>query len=165
MSNDNTPEVQRENIRLEYSEIGRHYAEVAKFRFSVPAFYLAAIALLTREEVSTWKSLVLMVMTIFVWFIDLRNRYLVATLLDRGKQIETKYWGYPGLDDKSKEGDPGFFTVSRQNKPILLRVLFKERAIPQKLLEYTRHANALDGLFIVMLIIAATMFVAAMRDP
>ena len=120
---------------------------MARFRFTIPAFYLAAVGLLLREGMDIVKAVVLLIITLAVWTIELRNRQLIEILRARGEKIETGYWHHRA------EGDETACYTSLRILPAVRTRIFG------CLVNWTTtgpisHSNALDALFGLMIIVS-----------
>src|SRR4030095_15276633 len=89
------PDQGAENLRAEYSALSAYFNTVVTFRFTTLGFYLAAVALICSGETpSRSKAFVLLVITVSLYLVELRNRTLYKNVSDRAMQIEREYWGY-----------------------------------------------------------------------
>ncbi|MGB2754895.1 MAG: hypothetical protein WBD75_09190 [Phycisphaerae bacterium] len=95
---------QAENMRAEYTSLCSYYAQVISFRFTLLGFFIAAVALvLTSENVPFSRGLVLIGISVPVWFIEIRNRQIFHRLLRRGMEIEDKWYGLQADPGTNKE--------------------------------------------------------------
>ena len=89
------PDQDPENLRAEYSALSAYFNTVVTFRFTTLGFYLAAVALICGGEApSRSRAFVLLVITVSLYLVELRNRTLYKNLSDRAMQIEREGWGY-----------------------------------------------------------------------
>jgi hypothetical protein len=93
------PKVAPENLRAKYNTLQAYINSVVTFRFTTLGFYLAAVALILGLKPSFEKYLILVLITIPLYILELRNRFLKNDLGAQAEQIENK-WGYV-LDNKS----------------------------------------------------------------
>jgi len=141
-----------DDIRTEYSALSNYFNTVVTFRFTTLGFYLAALALIIGSGATIGKSLLLIIITISLYLMELRNRALYKNLADRGMQIERKYWKYTN----EKHYDPFYAHMMKEELP-------KEdnETIPSKPNEdeakilgqkvpgsFIRHSWALDILYL-----------------
>ena len=98
-----------EDVRAEYTALSSYATTVVTFRFTLLGFYLAATGLIIGGVLSKEKAALLLGLSVALWFMELRNRSLLANLAERGMQIEREHWGYRG-----KRAYEPFF--SHQNK-------------------------------------------------
>lgn len=153
--NEETHKTNEENLRTEYSALTSYGNMVVSFRFTLVGFYLAAIGLIATGCPSKEKAILLVWLSIVLWFLELRNRGLLFNLSERGVQIERTYWGYRGPrayepfishqnkvkpKDDPKAGDPP--------DPDPTRILFWQLKIP------VSHIVALDLLYLGIIVYA-----------
>jgi hypothetical protein len=74
---------------------------VVNFRFTVIGFYLAFLGLVVSQYNDSFKEInrfllcaVIVIITIFVWFLDLRTRVLYNSIGFRGYEIEMDLWKF-----------------------------------------------------------------------
>jgi hypothetical protein len=111
--NNNSPNADKSYLQTEYSALSSYFNTVVTFRFTTLGFFLAALALIVASEVTRGKAILLMVITIALWLIELRNRTLYDNLGERGMQIERTYWEYKG-----KHAYEPFFSHMFKKKPV-----------------------------------------------
>ena len=69
------PEQTPEDVRAEYGVIGMYTSAMTGARFQTVAIYLAALGLiLSRGSPSQLTSLLILVVSVGLWLLDLRNR-------------------------------------------------------------------------------------------
>lgn len=85
-----------EDVRAEYTALSSYATTVVTFRFTLLGFYLAATGLIIGGVLSKEKAALLLGLSVALWFMELRNRSLLANLAERGMQIEREHWGYRG---------------------------------------------------------------------
>ena len=91
-----------DGLKMEYAEISRNYLETAKFRLSIPGFYIVAAGLLLRE--GTGRTLFLLaIITVVVWLMEWRNREVLWMLRRRGHYIERYWWIERDLLNENKQ--------------------------------------------------------------
>jgi hypothetical protein len=83
-----------DNLRAEYNALSAYFNTVVTFRFTTLGLYLAAVALLLGGNPLFDRYLILLVITFFVFLIEIRNQTLYKNLSERAMQIERDYWGY-----------------------------------------------------------------------
>ena len=78
----------------EYSAISTQFSSVINFRVLVFSFFIAVISLTFMSNMgNVWKSLFLIIFTLIIWALELRNREVSHILLIRGCDIEnSKQW-------------------------------------------------------------------------
>lgn len=135
------------NLRTEYSVIGSYVTAMTGMRFQTVAIYLAALGLiLGREGTPSWPTLsLILVVSVGLWILDLRNRDILQRLGDRGKEIEQSFWSYP-------EGSETGFFLDREVKAQLKLATFKispnSKLLPRRLIS---HAFAIDLIFVAVI--------------
>jgi hypothetical protein len=85
--------VQPENLRVKYSTLLAYINSVVTFRFTTLGFYLAAVGIILSGTPSLEKYFLLALISISLYIIEIRNRFLKNDLGARAEQIEKK-WGY-----------------------------------------------------------------------
>jgi len=79
-------------LLTEYSSISSYFNQVINFRFTTFGFFIAVIGFLfSNEDVfkdETILGWIIVVLTVIVWLLELRNRSLSRSLTKRGKEIE-----------------------------------------------------------------------------
>ena len=140
-----------ENLRTEYDALSAYFNVVVNLRFTILGLYLAAVGLIVGGSPSLEKYFILLVLTFFVFWIELRNQSLAKNVSDRGMQIEREYWGYSGdrvyepfyshqlktPADGQKKPEPDYPEIHGK----VLKIL-------------TSHTIALDSLYTIILIYA-----------
>ena len=107
MTDSDKEEQRLENIRTEYGAISAKLNQLPSFRFALAGFYLAAVGVIASRAKPAGVHFILLIgLTLVLWLIDLRTRALLANISNRGKQIETRDWGYAGWITGMKERDP-----------------------------------------------------------
>ena len=82
------------NLRTEYSALSSYFNTVVSFRFTSLGFYLAAVGLICKDDAPTVaRGLLLLLITVSIYLIELRNRTLYKNLACRGAEIERIWWG------------------------------------------------------------------------
>ena len=84
---------QPENLPVIYNNLLAYINTVVTFRFTILGFYLAAVALILGVNSSFERYLILVFITISLYIIELRNRFLKNELEAQVKQIQKK-WHY-----------------------------------------------------------------------
>jgi len=80
-------------LRTEYSALSNYHNRVITFRFTTVAFFIAAVAFILRiDKLDFEHYLLLLLISLGIWIIELRNRAIFDNLLRRGRKIE-EYWG------------------------------------------------------------------------
>ncbi len=80
-----------ENLRVKYNALEAYINTVVTFRFTTLGFYLAVVALILGGTPSFGKYLLLDFITIPLYIIELRNRFLKNDLGARAKLIENEW--------------------------------------------------------------------------
>lgn len=112
MCEENDYKNHRADVRQEYSELSKYFNTVISFRFTLLGFYLAAVGLILKDNISFGKAVLLIGISLFIWCLDLRNRTIYYCLTKRGMQIERQIWGYKG----NQAYDP-FYSAMMKEKP------------------------------------------------
>ena len=96
-----------QDLRTEYSVLGSYITGMTGMPFQTVTIFLAGVGLLASSdnEPSSTGALILVV-SIGLWILDLRNRDVLRRLGDRGIQIERDVWHY---EDHGEAGHSGFF--------------------------------------------------------
>lgn len=136
-----------DNLRTEYSVIGSYVTAMTGMRFQTMAIYLAALGLIvSRGTPSSLGAALILVVSVGLWILDLRNRDVLERLGRRGVEIEHA-WGY---DDAvpSGMGGAGFFLDEKV--PATLRVFwFDSRPVPTRVSRrLISHAFGIDLVFL-----------------
>jgi hypothetical protein len=139
-----TPPEHKEEMRTIYTHITSYINAVVTFRFTVLGFFLAGVGIILAGTQSWYKYFFLVVITICLYIIELRNRFLSKHLEAHARQIEEK-WGY--------------FEEHKNNFAPEQVWIFK-RAIPpdKRKLDYAwkglTHSFALDILYVSVFVYA-----------
>lgn len=77
-----TYKIDEENLRTEYFAITSYTNLVVQFRFLLAGFFLTVVGVLVAfgSGFSNWRAMLLIWLSIVLWFIELRNRSLLLTL-------------------------------------------------------------------------------------
>ena len=113
-----------EELRAEYGVIGTYTTAMTSARFQTVAIYLAALGLILSRggSPSQLTSLLILVVSIGLWLLDLRNRDVLFEVGERGTSIEEHDWGHSRrATPKPTTGGDGFFMDSKV--PPRLRLL------------------------------------------
>jgi hypothetical protein len=103
------PTAESENLPVIYNSLLAYINSVVTFRFTTLGFFLAAVGLILAGTPSLGKYILLSLITIALYIIELRNRFLKNELEVETKQIVHK-WHY----NEDKEGyytQPNFTTI------------------------------------------------------
>jgi hypothetical protein len=140
---DSTPE----NLRAEYGVIGTSTTAMTTARYQTVAIYLAALGLILSQGTPSQLTLVLiLVVSVGLWLMDLRNRDLLLRLGERGTRIEKKAWKGRERKHPTTGGD-GFFLDS--GVPPRLRLLMADPiAMPGQVSWAVSHAFGIDTVFL-----------------
>lgn len=76
----------------EYQALSSYFMKVIDFRFIVFGFYITTIGLILADKVKPYKLIIIIVITILIWLLELRNRGLSGSLIERGIQIENEIY-------------------------------------------------------------------------
>jgi len=87
-------QIKNDILVAEYTAIIGHFNTTVNFRIVVFGFYIAAICIIFPSMLTNWwGSLFILIFTIFIWILELRNRGLADSLLNRGYEIEkSRVW-------------------------------------------------------------------------
>ena len=80
-------------LPLEYQAISGYFIKIIDFRFIVFGFYITAIGLLFSGAIESYKLVVIIILTVFIWLLEIRNRALANNLIERGIKIEENIYG------------------------------------------------------------------------
>lgn len=148
------PDPKPENLRAEYGVLASYITAMTGMRFQTIAIYLAAIGLIVSAGTpSSLSALLILVVSLGLWVLDLRNRDVLHRLGERGQMIE-RIWGHrvelSSTDRKElpKEGGAGFFLDSVVPPRIRLLTL-DARNIPKPISPWAlTHAFGIDVVFL-----------------
>jgi hypothetical protein len=103
-----------ESLRAEYGVVASYITAMTGMRFQTLAIYLAAVGLVSRENASSLTGLLILVVSVGLWVLDLRNRDVLHRLGERGEAIEEIWGNRLALSREDprwppKEGGAGFF--------------------------------------------------------
>jgi hypothetical protein len=147
-----------DNLRAKYNALSAYINAVVTFRFTTLGFFLAAVALILGVKPSCEKYLILFLITLSLYIIELRNRFLKNELELPAMQIE-QHWGYFENGKKNIQLKPTtiFFIVI--NRKYIIPEDDKDKfnkhlgIIFQKP-RFITHSIALDILYISILLYA-----------
>ena len=150
------PLVEPENLPVIYNNLLAYINTVVTFRFTTLGFYLAAVALILGVNSSFERYLILVFITISLYIIELRNRFLKNELEAQVKQIQKK-WHYieGGYNDDELQPTTIFGMVINKKDDIL--EINKSEPKPEfgKFLTLKiTHSIALDSLYFSIFIYA-----------
>jgi hypothetical protein len=83
-----------ENLRVKYKTLLDYINTVVIFRFTTLSLYLAAVGLILGGKASLSRYILLDAITICIYILEIRNRYIKNDLEVRAKKIEHDEWGY-----------------------------------------------------------------------
>ena len=130
-------EMNKDNIRTEYTAISAKLNQLPSFRFALAGFYVAGVGVIASMNNPTKLHFILLILITFaLWLIDLRTRSLLSIVGKRGAEIE-RLWGNDGWITRMTQKDPG------QVKVLWLR---REYKLPANI----SHSLGLDILFVVV---------------
>jgi len=142
----NESSVNEENIRTEYAAVSAKLNQLPSFRFALIGLYVAGVGLIASStSPNIWNYFLIIGLTIPLWLIDLRTRWLLINIGNRGIQIE-KEWGYEGWisqmsnrkTSESKENDS-----SSVREPDGVKLFFWKVKLPRII----SHSLGFDLLF------------------
>ncbi len=107
------------NLRTEYSELSRYFAEVIKFRFTVLGLFAAGqvAVLISAQAHARLVFLLAGIVTFAFWIVELRNRITYRNIVERGAEIEKRLGFF--LDSKTQSYFTGMFS-SNSSGPIYI---------------------------------------------
>lgn len=151
------PLVEQENIRAKYRTLLDYINSVVTFRFTTLGFFLAAVALILSGAPTLGKYILLCLITIALYIIELRNRFLKNRLDLQRKNIEKK-WGFDenGMDDNEPEPTYIFFIPFKTEKNSKNEDYVKSGIT---------HSLALDLLYFVILFYALCHVISLLFWP
>ena len=140
-----------ENLRTMYNAIVDYHNNLVNMRFTVAGLYIAATAFLADIWFSRLPSqdpyigiaILGILLTFIFWVLEIRTRSLVFNLGKRGLDIEQQIYAGPDL---------GFFELMRKQPDLPIWPFSKEKHIPQEISEELTHSNALNLLYLVILL-------------
>ena len=143
------------NLRSEYSVIGSYVTQMTGMRFQTIAIYLAALGLVfSRGAPSSPTAGLILVVSVGLWILDLRNRDLLKRLGERGRTIE-QVWGYQ-KDPTTGAGGAGFF--HDETVPARLRLFTADRPFSDRLSpRLISHALGIDLIFVAVIVYAVAL--------
>jgi hypothetical protein len=145
----------RDDVRTEYAVIASYVTAMTGMRFQTVTIFLAAVGLIaTAGNQSPRTGLLILVVSIGLWILDLRNREILRRLGARGSHIEEHEWRY---EDRGAAGPSGFFLDGEKRAGI--RLLGLEPWVPHGLAgRALRHEFAIDVVFVGVAAYAVTLF-------
>ncbi len=104
-ANDNASDY-KDFLIAEYSSISSYFNQVINFRFVSFGFFITVVGFLFSEVSYRTESIntrywVILILTILVWMLELRNRSLSAQLSTRAKEIE-KYFFHEDIPSEEE---------------------------------------------------------------
>jgi hypothetical protein len=136
--------VQPENLTAIYNNLLTYINTVVTFRFTTLALYLPAVGLILGVNPPLEKYLILLLITVSVYIIELRNRFLKNDLEARALQIQ-KTWGYTFSREENYNPSVTYILWI----PLKHRInYYEEKGIT--------HSWAIDILYTVILLYALT---------
>jgi hypothetical protein len=115
-------------------------------RFQTVTIFLAAVGLITtRSGQSPRTGALILVVSIGLWLLDLRNRDVLRRLGNRGKRIESEYWLYAA--QHCDAGRRGFFLDGEVPAEVEF-LLWRGWTPPGLLNRVIAHAFAIDIVFL-----------------
>jgi hypothetical protein len=134
-----------DDLRAEYAVIGSYITAMTGMRFQTVTIFLAAVGLIASGgNQSPRTGLLILVLSVGLWILDLRNREVLKRLGDRGIQIEEREWHYK---DQGAAGSSGFFLD--RDKRAGIRLLSLGPLVPPDILgRFLSHAFAIDVVFL-----------------
>ena len=110
---DQEPKPTADDVRAEYTALARYFGQVIGFRFTAATIYFAGIAFILQAGLSRSKLVLMLIFSIGMWIVEIRNRGIFYVLGARGMQIERDYWGY-----KDKLAYSSFFQRMFRAEPL-----------------------------------------------
>jgi hypothetical protein len=146
-----TPDPQ--NLRTEYTVLGSYISAMTGMRFQTVTIFLAAIGLIASSgNQSPRTGGLILVVSIGLWVLDLRNRDVLRRLGERGSQIEKHEWlnkthARRYNDEEAHDLRFGFFLD--HDAPARIRFLiWGPWTPPERLSRFVRHAVGIDLVFV-----------------
>jgi hypothetical protein len=153
----------RDDLRTEYGVIGSYTTALTGARFQTVAIYLAAVGLIASNGApSRLTATLMLVVSVGLWLLELRNRDMLERLGERGTRIEKKEWRYRPVSKRESEGGSergpkpgsiptkggaGFF-LDGPVRPRLRLLTTDPIEIPEPLAWFLTHAFAIDLVFL-----------------
>jgi hypothetical protein len=137
-----TPDPQ--DLRTEYSVLGSYITGMTGMRFQTVTIFLAGVGLLASSgNQSSRTGALILVVSVGLWILDLRNRDVLRRLGDRGIQIE-EAWHY---NDQGAPGHDGFF-LDREKRAGIQFLIWGPWYPRRDLGRFVRHAVGIDIVFL-----------------
>jgi hypothetical protein len=150
-----TPDPQ--NLRTEYAVLGSYISAMTGMRFQTVTIFLAAVGLIVSgDNEEPWSGLLILILSIGLWILDLRNRDLLRKLGDRGIQIERHEWDYP---DQEEDGVRSGFFLDRDAQANIRLLAWGPWTPPPFIGRFVRHAVAIDIVFLGVAIYAISLLI------
>jgi hypothetical protein len=135
-----------QNLRTEYTVLGSYISAMTGMRFQTVSIFLAAVGLIAMSgSQSASTGTLILVVSIGLWVLDLRNRDVLRRLGDRGIQIERDAWRYE--NQEGRDGRSGFF-LDRDVPPRIRFLIWGPLTPPRALGRLLTHAVGIDVVFL-----------------
>jgi len=123
-------------LEIEYTVLSSYFIQIISFRFITFGFFITAIGFIfTQDNLNDNQILsfsFLLILTLVVFLIEMRNRTLASTVIERCKNIEEMFLEIRGLENK-----PFYNLITTEDhtkrlkiKPNFLGVDFPDTKIP-----------------------------------
>lgn len=144
-----------QDLRTEYAVIGSYITAMTGMRFQTVTIFLAAVGLIaTSGSQSPRAGGLILVLSLGLWILDLRNRDVLRRLGDRGIEIEKNDWHY---QDRAA-GHSGFF-LDRDRRAGIHFLIWGPWYPPELLGRFVRHAVAIDIVFFGVAVYAIALII------
>jgi hypothetical protein len=91
-----------ENVREEYKALISYHNTVVTYRFTLLGFFAAAIAFIAKQGLDLGQSILILVLTIALYIVERRNRFLYLQMGKRALEIEMNHWKMNRIADNDK---------------------------------------------------------------
>lgn len=108
-------------LLAEYAALSNFFTQIINFRFITFGFFITAVGFIFTQTNSDHNNnlpfFFLLVLTFIVFIIEMRNRTLSSTIIERCKQIEKKF-----IDTDDVKLKPFFNLINTKNHSIILGI-------------------------------------------
>ncbi len=94
-------------LLAEYQALSEYFMRAIDFRFIVFGFYITTLGLILADKVKPYKLIIIIILTILIWLLELRNRGLAGSMIERGIEIENSIYG----EEASIEENTFFYRI------------------------------------------------------
>ncbi len=149
-----------DDLRAEYAAISAKLNQLPSFRFALAGFYVAGVGVLASIDHPTEVHFIMLFMiTTALWIMDLRTRWLLDSIGQRGAEIEREYWGYDGWISRMRRMKPVDEEESGKSSEVgegTVKWFFWGISLPR----FATHSLGFDILFFVVLVFSVIQLFA-----